>query len=108
MPCTDFHVSLFLLFPVMNMAAKVGELEDSIREVYQHSKDNRKEIGKLEGMSDFPLILICCSLTAAELMTDDDRDTWLKDLCLYLRGYIFNSFSNLNPPVNIFRRCHTA
>uniref|UniRef100_A0A3Q4MK66 C-type lectin domain containing 11A n=1 Tax=Neolamprologus brichardi TaxID=32507 RepID=A0A3Q4MK66_NEOBR len=26
----------------------VGELEDSIQEVYQHSKDNRKEIGRLE------------------------------------------------------------
>ncbi|XP_068564598.1 C-type lectin domain family 11 member A [Cebidichthys violaceus] len=29
--------------------AKVEELEDSIREVYQHSKDNRKEMGRLEG-----------------------------------------------------------
>lgn len=31
------------------MAAKVLELEDSIREVYQHSKNNRKETGRLEG-----------------------------------------------------------
>lgn len=34
------------------MAAKVLELEDSIREVYQHSKNNRKETGRLEG--EFP------------------------------------------------------
>lgn len=40
----------FCCFPVTNVAAKVGELEDSIREVYQHSKDNRKEIGRLEGI----------------------------------------------------------
>lgn len=32
------------------MAAKVLELEDNIREVYQHSKDNRKETGRLEGI----------------------------------------------------------
>ena len=43
----DFHISLCLLFP--HMAAKVGELEDKIEEVYQHSKDNRKETGRLEG-----------------------------------------------------------
>lgn len=30
--------------------AKVSELEDTIREVYQHSKDNRKETGRLEGI----------------------------------------------------------
>ena len=45
--CNDFHISLCLLFP--HMAAKVGELEDKIEEVYQHSKDNRKETGRLEG-----------------------------------------------------------
>ena len=45
--CTDFHVSLCLLFT--HTAAKVGELEDKIQEVYQHSKDNRKETGRLEG-----------------------------------------------------------
>lgn len=33
------------------MAAKVLELEDSVREVYQHSKNNRKETGRLEGES---------------------------------------------------------
>lgn len=49
MPCTDSNV-LFLLFAITNMAAKVGELEDSIQEVYQHSKDNRKEMGRLEGI----------------------------------------------------------
>nr|XP_057927337.1 C-type lectin domain family 11 member A isoform X2 [Doryrhamphus excisus] len=32
-----------------NMAAKMVELEDQIRDVYQHSKDNRKEMGRLEG-----------------------------------------------------------
>lgn len=49
--CTYFYVPLFLLLLITQMAAKVGELEDSIREVYQHSKDNRKEIGRLEGTS---------------------------------------------------------
>ncbi|XP_022071199.1 C-type lectin domain family 11 member A isoform X1 [Acanthochromis polyacanthus] len=38
-----------LMDRLSRMDAKVGELEDSIREVYQHSKDNRKEIGRLEG-----------------------------------------------------------
>lgn len=47
--CTLFHITLFLLFT--NTAAKVMELEDNIREVYQHSKDNRKETGRLEGIS---------------------------------------------------------
>lgn len=41
--CTHFLVSLFF-------AAEVEELEDTIREVYQHSKDNRKEMGRLEGI----------------------------------------------------------
>lgn len=47
--CTYFYVPVFLLLLITQMAAKVGELEDSIQEVYQHSKDNRKEIGRLEG-----------------------------------------------------------
>lgn len=49
MSWTDFNASSVLLF--MNTAAKVGELEDNIQEVYQHSKDNRKETGRLEGTS---------------------------------------------------------
>lgn len=52
--CIHFHVTFFLLFP--NMAAKVVELEDNIREVYQHSKDNRKETGRLEGISLMSLL----------------------------------------------------
>lgn len=36
---------------VHQLTAKVSELEESIREVYQHSKDNRKELGRLEGTS---------------------------------------------------------
>lgn len=35
-----------------NTAAKVLELEDSVREVFQHSRNNRKETGRLEG--EFP------------------------------------------------------
>ncbi|XP_070843355.1 C-type lectin domain family 11 member A [Chaetodon trifascialis] len=38
-----------LMDRLSRMDAKVGELEDNIREVYQHSKDNRKETGRLEG-----------------------------------------------------------
>ncbi|KAK2889978.1 hypothetical protein Q8A73_018278 [Channa argus] len=38
-----------LMDRLSRMDAKVGELEDNIREVYQHSKVNRKEIGRLEG-----------------------------------------------------------
>lgn len=41
-----------MLFPSNNMAARVEELEDSIAEVYQHSKVNRKEMGRLEGNGD--------------------------------------------------------
>lgn len=41
---------MFLLFVLPTTVAKVGELDDSIREIYQHSKDNRKEIGRLEGI----------------------------------------------------------
>lgn len=37
--------------------AKVSELEDTIREVYQHSKDNRKETGRLEGIKIKILLL---------------------------------------------------
>ncbi|XP_026196859.1 C-type lectin domain family 11 member A [Anabas testudineus] len=37
-----------LMDRLSRMDAKVGELEDSIQEIYQHSKDNRKEIGRLE------------------------------------------------------------
>ena len=40
------------------MAAKVGELEDDIREVRQHSKDNRKEVGRLEGTSALSHLLL--------------------------------------------------
>lgn len=47
-PVLTFMSPCFLLFP--NMAAKVVELEDNIQEVYQHSKDNRKETGRLEGI----------------------------------------------------------
>lgn len=38
-----------LMVIILSIIAKVGDLEDSIQEVYQHSKDNRKEIGRLEG-----------------------------------------------------------
>ncbi|XP_061667746.1 C-type lectin domain family 11 member A-like [Syngnathoides biaculeatus] len=38
-----------LMARLSRMDAKVAELEDRIREVYQHSKDNRKETGRLEG-----------------------------------------------------------
>ncbi|KAM9703202.1 C-type lectin domain family 11 member A isoform 1-T1 [Menidia menidia] len=38
-----------LMDRLSKMDAKVGELEDNIREVHQHSKDNRKEVGRLEG-----------------------------------------------------------
>lgn len=36
-----------------NTAATVLELEDSVREVLQHSRNNRKETGRLEG--EFPV-----------------------------------------------------
>ncbi|TNN49137.1 C-type lectin domain family 11 member A [Liparis tanakae] len=49
MPCPKLPVSLSLVSPVTHTAAKVEELEDSVREVYRHSKDNRKEMGRLEG-----------------------------------------------------------
>ncbi|MEQ2276287.1 hypothetical protein XENORESO_017047, partial [Xenotaenia resolanae] len=39
-----------LIDRISRLDAKVGDLEDSIQEVYQHSKDNRKEIGRLEGI----------------------------------------------------------
>ncbi|XP_043962084.1 LOW QUALITY PROTEIN: C-type lectin domain family 11 member A [Gambusia affinis] len=38
-----------LIDRLSKLDAKVGDLEDSIQEVYRHSKDNRKEIGRLEG-----------------------------------------------------------
>lgn len=47
---------------VSNMAAKVGELEDSIREVYQHSKDNRKEVGRLEGKTELFYLWTRCEI----------------------------------------------
>ncbi|KAJ0061220.1 hypothetical protein NL108_013515, partial [Boleophthalmus pectinirostris] len=37
-----------LIDRLTRMDAKVVELEDNIREVHQHSKDNRKELGRLE------------------------------------------------------------
>lgn len=38
-----------LIDRLTRMDAKVAELEDNIRDVHQHSKDNRKELGRLEG-----------------------------------------------------------
>ncbi|KAM9779352.1 C-type lectin domain family 11 member A [Syngnathus typhle] len=38
-----------LIERLSRMDAKVAEMEDKIQEVYQHSKDNRKETGRLEG-----------------------------------------------------------
>ncbi|XP_019745076.1 C-type lectin domain family 11 member A [Hippocampus comes] len=38
-----------LIERLSRMDAKVAEMEDKIREVFQHSKDNRKETGRLEG-----------------------------------------------------------
>ncbi|CAB1416924.1 unnamed protein product [Pleuronectes platessa] len=37
-----------LMDRLSRMDGKVGELEDDIREVRQHSRDNRKEVGRLE------------------------------------------------------------
>ncbi|XP_004083930.1 C-type lectin domain family 11 member A [Oryzias latipes] len=38
-----------LMDHMYRMDGKVGDLEDSIRDVHQHSKVNRKELGRLEG-----------------------------------------------------------
>lgn len=52
--------SVFMFLLLTNTAAKVTELEDNIQEVYQHSKDNRKETGRLEGITHLCCITFDC------------------------------------------------
>lgn len=54
------HVLKYLIISFVvhqHGTAKVSEMEDTIREVYQHSKDNRKETGRLEGIKIKILLL---------------------------------------------------
>lgn len=83
--------SVFMSLLLTNTVAKVTELEDNIREVYQHSKDNRKETGRLEGITHLCYVTFDCW---AELK-DDNADTQKET-----HNVIFPTLSTLKKSVN--------